>query len=458
MPSRIPYKLIVFLSAFLLLLLGGQGLATAVTPVQISSGYHQGRPDVSGSLVTWKRYLPSPSDYEIYVNNLTNLSNPGEVDITNNETGNQINPVTNGSDIIWEDWSTGNGNLYMNHLGVNQPLVTGPGDKGILAVSGNTAAYVYNPDSSSTSITDPGNQVYYINISGGLAQPVSPTAAAQWSPRISGSKVVWMDYRNGNWDIFEKDLNGGLEQQLTTNPGDDEFPDISGNIVVWRAYENGEWNLHWMNLTDGVDHLLTNNAAYKLSARISGSLVVWMDGSNDPDPASPSAYDIFMEDLNTGITSTLAPRSTNPAYPAVANGEVVWEDDPSGSWAGYDIMAAAVPTAKLSLQLVSQTAFWGSYQDYQNGLLSVRYTIAAPPDAAVAYGTRILASPATFGVMLSSPTPVAVGDIQPGGQSSVTVKYQVPVGVSAFRTTIYASARDAIGDTAYFPAAPPPGD
>ncbi len=436
---------------------GAQGGAAAVTPIQVSSGYHQGRPAVSCSLVTWKRDLPAPTDYEIYANNLTDLSSPGEQDITESEDGNQINPATNGSDTFWEDWSTGNANIYMNHLGVNEPLVTGPGNKGILAVSGSTVAYVYNPSTGSAPMTGPGNQVYYIDISGGLARPVDPTSAAQWAPRISGSKVVWMDYRNGYWDIFEKDLSGGLERQLTTDPGDSEYPDISGNIVIWRSYENGEWNMHWMNLTDGIDHLLTDNAAYKQSVRISGSLAVWMDGSNDPDPASPSAYDLFMEDLNTGVTSTLASRSTNPAYPAVDNGTAVWEDDPSGSWAGYDIMAAYVPMAKLSLQLLSQSAFWGSYQDYQNGLLSVKYTIGAPADAAIAYGAQILASPATSGVMLGSPTPVAVGDIQPGGHASATLKYQVPVGVAGFRTTIYASAHDAIGDIAYFPG-PPPGN
>ncbi len=455
MSKRPACKLMTALAVFLLMFLGGQVAAVAVTPIQVASSFHQGRPDVSGSLVTWKRDLPAPTDYEIYANSLTSLSSPGEQDITESEGGNQINPVTNGSDIIWEDWSAGNGNIYMNHLGVNEPLVTGPGNKGILAVSGSTVAFVYNPGTASTSITDPGNQVYSIDISGGLAQPVDPTGAAQWQPRISGSKVVWMDYRNGNWDIFEKDISDGLERQLTAG-GDNEFPDISGNIVVWRSYLDGAWNMHWMNLADGIDHQLTSNNAYKQSICISGSLVVWMDGSNDPDPASPSAYDLFMEDLNTGVVSTLAALNTNPAYPAASNGAVVWQDDPSGSWDGYDIMAAYVPTAKLSLKLLSQSAFWASFKDYQNGLLSVKYTIGAPPDAAAAYGTQILASPATSGVMLNTPTPVPVGDIQPGGQTSVTVKYQVPVGVSAFRTTLYASASDAVGDTAYFPG-PPPG-
>jgi beta propeller repeat protein len=66
-------------------------------------------------------------------------------------------------------------------------------------------------------------------------QAVCTNPAEQWNPSISGDKIVWMDSRNGNWDIYMWDpING--EQQITTNTSNQWNPSISGDNIVWNDY------------------------------------------------------------------------------------------------------------------------------------------------------------------------------------------------------------------------------
>ena len=52
-------------------------------------------------------------------------------------------------------------------------------------------------------------------------------------PIISGNLVVWQDNRNGDFDVYVKDLVSGNETKLTGD-GDQVYPDISGNTIAWE--------------------------------------------------------------------------------------------------------------------------------------------------------------------------------------------------------------------------------
>ncbi|MHB9070218.1 MAG: PEP-CTERM sorting domain-containing protein, partial [Sedimentisphaerales bacterium] len=55
---------------------------------------------------------------------------------------------------------------------------------------------------------------------------------------IDGNLLVWMDDRNGDYDIFGYDLLTQTEFAIATGLGDQLRPAISGNIVVWEM--NGD--------------------------------------------------------------------------------------------------------------------------------------------------------------------------------------------------------------------------
>lgn len=78
--------------------------------------------------------------------------------------------------------------------------------------------------------------------------PVTTNSAVQEHPSISGNSVVWQDQRNGNSDIYGKDLSTGQEFPVTTNPSFQLDPAISGNIVVWRVSRNGNYDIYGNDL------------------------------------------------------------------------------------------------------------------------------------------------------------------------------------------------------------------
>jgi len=71
-------------------------------------------------------------------------------------------------------------------------------------------------------------------------------------------------------------------------------------------------------------------------------------------------------------------------------------------------------------------------------------------------GLAILGAAPTKGVVLTSPTPVTVGDLPAGSSGNALLRFNVPPGVGSFQTTIYAGCSDGCGGSYYFPG-PPPG-
>lgn len=551
--------MILGLCAPFLLLAGGTALAV-ITPVQITSdSVNEGRPDVHDNAIVWKRLSPT-SGWDIYRAN--------SVDPVTDAPGDQLNPVTNGIYIIWEDWSSGSGDIRMKSalpLSSEIDLVTGTGNQAILSVSGNRLVYVNNtnplpclpdnpgyPNCPGTGENDVNNDIYAVDLDNpNNPYPVCTEAGSQWQPRISGNKVVWQDYRNDNWDIYMKEITAsGNGISVTTDPGSDKLADISRDIVVWRSNRNSQYDI-WMkdiSPSGGDEAHVTNDAAYQNSPRISGDLVVWEDYRNDSNPADNYPdYDIYMKDLTSGVESMLAGGYPIQARPAVDNETVVWEQNTTSG--DYDIWMATVPdltppeisgltpsagqhtecdslvlrasysdnrvgvdaasvnlsvdgedvtalstinadsivyspaimasgqhsatltVADLSgnsassswqfdisqptLSLIALGAYWDSYADYSNNLLSVKYQLFNPSAMTANYSVHIQDSRATDYVILNSEIPVFLGDIAPGGRIDAVLKYQVFANTAAFKATVYASCLDACGASYFFPGPPP---
>ncbi|MDO8506985.1 MAG: CHAP domain-containing protein [bacterium] len=115
-------------------------------------------------------------------------------------------------------------------------------------------------------------------------------------------------------------------------------------------------------------------------------------------------------------------------------------------------LSPSIPPAQLDLPLSLEFggARWASYADYQARELSVDYTIANV-GANNAYDVTITSSTNTAGVTTTSTLPMLVGDILPNEAKDIKLTYTVPPGISYFRTTLTASAKDANRNTHTYP-------
>src|SRR5436309_2243312 len=80
----------------------------------------------------------------------------------------------------------------------------------------------------------------------------------QLQPRVSGSMIVWKDYRNvsnrrvddsPNAQIYGLDLNTNLELRVESKDSGD--PAIFGNLVAWTAGGGKNNHVEAVDLTDG---------------------------------------------------------------------------------------------------------------------------------------------------------------------------------------------------------------
>lgn len=174
---------------------------------------------------------------------------------------------------------------------------------------------------------------------------------------VSGSvvSVVWMDNRDGNYEIYYKQSSDGgaswsADTRLTSNSAFSSTPSVSvsGLVVhvIWRDFRDGNYEIYYKHSTDGgtnwqPDTRLTDNFADSgdPSVSASGSVVnvVWMDNRD-------GYHDIYYKGSTDGgsnwqqdikITYNLA----GPGSPSVsASGlvvHVVWQDFRDGDWEIY---------------------------------------------------------------------------------------------------------------------------
>ncbi|NOS84925.1 MAG: T9SS type A sorting domain-containing protein [Ignavibacteria bacterium] len=170
---------------------------------------------------------------------------------------------------------------------------------------------------------------------------------------VSGSVVhlVWLDYREGNAEIFYKrstDDGSSWETdlRLTNNTFDSQSPSlsVSGQFLhtVWYDNRDGNYEIYYKRSTDGgtswgTDTRLTNNSgqSWYPSVSVSGSSVhvVWYDGrdGNDEIYYKRSSDSGVSWGADTRLTSNTAISQRPSVAAAGSDVHVVWTDFRDGS-------------------------------------------------------------------------------------------------------------------------------
>ncbi|MCR4429091.1 MAG: S-layer homology domain-containing protein [Caldiserica bacterium] len=152
--------------------------------------------------------------------------------------------------------------------------------------------------------------------------PSSPSF--QWFPAVSGNRIVWVDNRAGNLDIYLYDLSTNKEMAVCTNSADQYMPKIYGDRVVWmdkRAMSGKEekWDIYMFDLKTGQEIPICTSPGSHKSPSIWKDYIVWQDERN-------GNADIYLYDLNKGEERPISLSPGNQMYPSIDGDRIVWLD------------------------------------------------------------------------------------------------------------------------------------
>lgn len=204
------------------------------------------------------------------------------------------------------------------------------------------------------------------------ALPVDPNRAAdQMHPRVSGTRVVWQDMRNGRWDIYTRDLAGGASMLIPSASPDREHPAIDGNIVVWQDNRSGNWDIYGYDLSSNTEFPISTDTGDQTLPVISGNWVVWQDNRS-------GNWDIYGYNISTKETVRITSHERDQLHPTISGTTVVWEDYREGLGEIYKYDLASRTETKVSFGPANETSpavsgntlVWTDQRNGQNDIYS----------------------------------------------------------------------------------------
>lgn len=283
---------------------------------------------------------------------------------------------------VWYDFRDGNAEIYYKrsidggtNWGVDTRLTNNTAFSGYpsIAVSGSIVKIVWYEN------RDGNGEIYFKRSSdGGItwgedtrltnnsAYSLNPTIA------ISGSNihVVWIDERDGNYEVYYKhSTDGGINWGTDTRLSNNGAISVSTSIAVsgllahtvWRDNRDGNYEIYYKRSTNGglnweMETRLTNNNAnsYEPSVAVSGSFVhlVW-------EETRDGNYEIYYKlstdgGINWGADTRLTNDTELSGNPSIAvSGSIVhvaWEDNRNSN---REIYYKRNPTGNVGVQIIS---------------------------------------------------------------------------------------------------------
>lgn len=178
--------------------------------------------------------------------------------------------------------------------------------------------------------------------------------------RVQGDNMVWMAYRNGQWDIYHLNMKTNSQVNVTSNSNVQGYPDVWEQYIVWQEKSLEDFHIYlydintkakekistvigkhqepriadakvvWVNennkgkrvvmlydLQDGRTKQISTDEAMAFGLEFDGNIATWMDHRNE-------RFDIYMYDIAVGKEERITYGLEDEVDPLVSNGKVIW--------------------------------------------------------------------------------------------------------------------------------------
>lgn len=289
-------------------------IATQIT----SDPNRQERPSISGDYITWIDFRTGVQQVHLYhipTQAVTILPNSSflEISLTSNVSGNYV---------VQGARNSGAG---INHLEIYDILT------GLTSTVTVQADYYAYPHISGDRVVWMGyingqDEAFVYDLSENTEKALTDPFSQRSAPYISGDSVLYMNYVEEFNYIYVYNIQNNFEQWIPTVNANREFYHIYGDRLVWTDLRNGKPDVFMYNLSSGQEYRITTESpnAYQETPAVSGDRVVWADTRS-------GNYDVYMHDISTGQELNITPNSAAQYYPAISGHRVVWEDTRNGN-------------------------------------------------------------------------------------------------------------------------------
>ena len=213
-----------------------------------------------------------------------------------------------------------------NWFNPEQRLTTNAADQRWPEVSGTKVVFEdYRHQHDVGDVNDPTTlfDIYLLDLVTKRETCLTPYHTAVARPAMSGNNVVWEDYGHGTTKggIYHHNLKTRKTRRLPITSGREL--EISGNRITYEAFRGGHWRIYVFDLVSNTERRITTDAASPGAPDISGNRVVWQDFRD-------RNHEIYCFDLATGTEKRLTNNPVGQTLPKISGNRVVWIDERNG--------------------------------------------------------------------------------------------------------------------------------
>ena len=189
---------------------------------------------------------------------------------------------------------------------------------------------IYNDIIAWVDYRNGNSDVYMYNISTKEEIKI-PTNGSANCPCIYGDKIVWEDdsHMRPSWDLSDihmYDLSTKKETQISAHLEElvaEGQPDIYGDKIVWHDLYDEDWGVSMYDLSTKEETFITHDALYPA---IYGNRIVYYVSH----PRKGTDSNIYMYELSTKKETQIT-TSGSADYPAIYGNRIVYADDRKGN-------------------------------------------------------------------------------------------------------------------------------